>query len=66
MGLLDAYGRKGIALCRLYLLNKNSNPSPDDEKKLEDINAIWKEILKFIDPAEQRVRPKTLNNVIFI
>lgn len=54
--LLDAFGRKGIALCRLYLMDKRtSEDEQDEDKMLEPINTIWKEILKFTDPAEQRV-----------
>lgn len=51
--LIDCLCRKGIALCRLFLLSKHVN----EEKSitLEEIGAVWLDLLKFVDVNDAKV-----------
>ncbi|KAL0268476.1 UNVERIFIED_CONTAM: hypothetical protein PYX00_010404 [Menopon gallinae] len=57
--LIDAYCRKGCALCRLHYLENSVNDTGDTverkESSLEGINNVWKELLKFSDPNDTKV-----------
>lgn len=52
--LIDCLCRKGIALCRLYLLLKHSN---EEEKSisLDEIGGVWLNLLKFVDVNDSKV-----------
>lgn len=58
--LIDCLCRKGIALCRLYLLVKHSNPE-EKEISLEEIESVWVNLLKFVDVNDSKVRKNLLN-----
>lgn len=56
IALLDAYARKGIALCRKYLLDKHSNEIADQEhlpSTLDSIMDLWRDILKFFEYSDR-------------
>lgn len=57
--LIDCLCRKGIALCRLYML---SNYSSEQEKSVttEEIGNVWLDLLKFVDVNDSKV--KTVSN----
>lgn len=59
--LLDCLCRKGIALCKLYLLNKSSEGA-EKSATLNDISDVWKTLLKFVDPNDLKVTPYHINN----
>nr|XP_023016876.1 tripeptidyl-peptidase 2-like [Leptinotarsa decemlineata] len=44
---LECLSRKGIALCRIRILNEK------DENK-DEITAIWRSVVKFVDPNETK------------
>lgn len=46
---LECLCRKGIALCRLYLLEEKN------EEVLENISKLWKTLAKFVDPTDSKV-----------
>lgn len=50
--LLDCLCRKGIAICKLYLYDTNEK---EKVKLLDEITAIWRNVLKFIDPSDSKV-----------
>ncbi|KAG5891542.1 hypothetical protein JTB14_028560 [Gonioctena quinquepunctata] len=44
---LECLARKGIALCRISIIN--------EEDKLDQISAVWKSLVKFVDPTDAKV-----------
>lgn len=59
--LVEAYCRKGCALCRLCYLESGTEGSDVGDSKvsnqqLQAINNIWKEVMKFSEPTDLKVR----------
>lgn len=52
--LVDCLCRKGIAYSKLYLYS-TSGSDKEKAKLLEDITAVWKNLLKFVDPNDTKV-----------
>lgn len=52
--LVDALCRKGIALCRLYLMQQLSSDA-ENTVELETISNVWLNLLKFIDVNDPKV-----------
>lgn len=48
---LECLARKGIAFCRLTLLNDTD----EDEEINAEISNAWKSIVKFLDPSDAKV-----------
>ncbi|XP_066157913.1 tripeptidyl-peptidase 2 isoform X2 [Euwallacea fornicatus] len=46
---LECLARKGVALCRLSLIESK------EEEYQQDINDVWKSVLKFVDPSDAKV-----------
>lgn len=54
--LVDCLCRKGITMCKLYMLNKESaDESKVKLKLLEEITVLWRNMLKFVDPNDNKV-----------
>lgn len=61
--LIEAIGRKGCAMSQYYLLyNKNETESEKSETemqslqvKLDDIDALWCTLMKFVDSQDVKV-----------
>lgn len=47
--IIDCLCRKGIALCRLYLMETEKN------FEFDDIITVWNTLLKFNDPSDAKV-----------
>lgn len=47
--LIESVCRKGIALCRLAMIDAG------DEWIIEEIGKLWRVLLKFIDPSDAKV-----------
>lgn len=58
--LIDAYCRKGSALCRLHYLKNSASDTGDtaerSESDIEEINGIWKDLMMFSDPNDTKAR----------
>lgn len=55
--LLEAIGRKGCAMCQLYLLHNDAEKESEENKvKLHDIDSLWLNLLKFVDAGDVKVR----------
>lgn len=50
--LLEALTKKGLALCEMY---QTSDKSKESGSALEDIQNIFNEILKFVEPTDAKV-----------
>ncbi|KAK6617784.1 hypothetical protein RUM43_014012 [Polyplax serrata] len=62
--LIDAYCRKGCALCRLYYIEQPSDNREDfgdspncgnENPNLQGVHNIWREVLKFAEPTDTSV-----------
>lgn len=53
--LIDCLCRKGIALSKLYLYDVNEK---ENAKLWDEVSAVWKNLLKFIDPNDSKVTNK--------
>lgn len=62
--LIDAYCRKGCALCRLYYIEQPIDSREDfgdspnegcENANLQEANLVWKELTKFADPTDMSV-----------
>lgn len=51
--LLEALCKKGLALCEMYQSAENQVEST---AMLEDIRNIFNDIVKFVEPADMKVR----------
>lgn len=48
---IECLSRKGIALCKLMLLEKDSKTD-----SLDAIAQVWKILARFVDPSDSKVR----------
>lgn len=53
---IESLSRKGIALCKLRLLEKE--PKADN---LQAISQVWKILVRFVDPSDSKVGMITIN-----
>lgn len=56
--LIEAIGRKGCAMCQYYLLYSETGNEVDQNKwnmELQDIDALWLTLLKYVEPLDVKV-----------
>lgn len=55
--LIESLVKKGSALSRIYVYNKKkSADSAGNQQVLEQIGEVWKDVLKFGEPTDSKVR----------
>lgn len=52
--LIEAYCKKGIAMCKLATIDSVQNKDAASEQ-IDEIDAIYSDIIKFIDPMDLKV-----------
>ncbi len=57
--LLEALCKKGIALCEMYQTAENSE---DSATMLEEIQNIFNDVVKFVEPSDLKVLLISLNH----
>lgn len=50
--LVDCLCRKGVTIAKFYMYDQSEK---DKSKLLDELTAIWRNLLKFVDPTDAKV-----------
>lgn len=56
--LVDCLCRKGVAIAKFYMYDQTEK---DRGKLFDEVTAIWRNLLKFVDPTDAKVCVILLN-----